>query len=819
MDHFSKKLPKTILFAAIALTILAGVFVLPVANKNNKALADTGLVGYWNFDEGTGMTVVDSSGNNSTGTLTNGPTWTPGKIGTGLSFDGVDDYVLTTVPLSGLNTFSLEAWINPAAGDNTENHIFGISGIQSWVKNGYLSFYCTDYPVQPPIPYGQWSHIVLSGDANGHYIYLNGVLVSSSTYPCNISSNSLKIGEYNNVGGGYAFNGSIDEVRIYNRAFIPSNVVYSDGTISLNSGTVTLDDIYTAVNNPAVLSKSGNEYILTANVSIGSSATLTIDAATAGGITLKFNEPSHNLYGILNSGTLSINNAIITSATGNAWYILNHNNVAAMNLNNSDVSICGQTPVPCIKFGDYNQYGKPTRKFSWNNNKFHDNLGYYILFLNYVPFWVDMTDSEFYNLTGYGIDLSRGTISNSKIHDIGITGSNILTIIAWGENNAIDGGGSVYNSEFYNINTGDLFYCKEGGGGCKFQNNWIHDVDAGVMLGVYGSQQTDAVIFSDNIIENSTVKGTPSGGLFDFRANQYLGGVNLTSQIYNNTIRNITGPLFSWHSGGQNAKIWNNTVSNVPGLGFYANYQASQAGGGTYHPGDSSGSILRDMVMNNIRIYDLDNPADQSIRGKLPPFLNVKYGTVNVDMPDDKFYDYKYLDVKVVDSNNNPINGAIVGIANNIDNTNYPSINADGTIKSSFLTGSDGHTPLPSDTTNTAAILDFYKTSTTQTEMTYTITASKDGKTASTTITPDAIWYRSNPLIPVNTITIQLPTTPIFAPLPSSSADLNSDGHVNSADFGMLMSAWGSTLKPAADLNQDGIVNSVDFGILMSQWG
>lgn len=52
----------------------------------------------------------------------------------------------------------------------------------------------------------------------------------------------------------------------------------------------------------------------------------------------------------------------------------------------------------------------------------------------------------------------------------------------------------------------------------------------------------------------------------------------------------------------------------------------------------------------------------------------------------------------------------------------------------------------------------------------------------------------------------------------SMSADFNSDGHVNSVDFGIMMSNWGSTARPSSDINQDGVVNSVDFGILMSQW-
>ena len=55
--------------------------------------------------------------------------------------------------------------------------------------------------------------------------------------------------------------------------------------------------------------------------------------------------------------------------------------------------------------------------------------------------------------------------------------------------------------------------------------------------------------------------------------------------------------------------------------------------------------------------------------------------------------------------------------------------------------------------------------------------------------------------------------------IPSAlTADFNTDGRVNSVDFGVMMSYWGSTARPAADINKDGAVNSVDFGVLMSQW-
>ncbi len=53
------------------------------------------------------------------------------------------------------------------------------------------------------------------------------------------------------------------------------------------------------------------------------------------------------------------------------------------------------------------------------------------------------------------------------------------------------------------------------------------------------------------------------------------------------------------------------------------------------------------------------------------------------------------------------------------------------------------------------------------------------------------------------------------------SADLNipPDNLVNSVDFGILMSYWGSTTNSIADINQNNIVNAEDFGIMMSQWG
>jgi hypothetical protein len=79
---------------------------------------DKSLVGYWPFDEGSGTIAKDYSGNGNDGTLCNGstcgvqgPTWTTGKVGGALSFDGVDDYVDTSLIFNSPSYFTVAAWV------------------------------------------------------------------------------------------------------------------------------------------------------------------------------------------------------------------------------------------------------------------------------------------------------------------------------------------------------------------------------------------------------------------------------------------------------------------------------------------------------------------------------------------------------------------------------------------------------------------------------------------------------------------------------------------------------------------------------------
>ncbi|MHC4268534.1 MAG: M6 family metalloprotease domain-containing protein [Planctomycetota bacterium] len=91
----------------------------------NPATPDTtGLVGHWTFDEGSGQTIGDSSGNNLNGTLgasssseLSDPTWGVGISGGALSFDGVDDHarIVSSALLDNLSQGTIEVMINPGS--------------------------------------------------------------------------------------------------------------------------------------------------------------------------------------------------------------------------------------------------------------------------------------------------------------------------------------------------------------------------------------------------------------------------------------------------------------------------------------------------------------------------------------------------------------------------------------------------------------------------------------------------------------------------------------------------------------------------------
>src|SRR5688572_30070756 len=95
-----------------ATAMVFSVVVFPPLSNGAAA----GLIAAYSFDEGTGTRAGDSSTNLRPGTVT-GATWTAGRFGNALRFDGADDWVTGGAPTAANvgTAVTIEAWVNPTA--------------------------------------------------------------------------------------------------------------------------------------------------------------------------------------------------------------------------------------------------------------------------------------------------------------------------------------------------------------------------------------------------------------------------------------------------------------------------------------------------------------------------------------------------------------------------------------------------------------------------------------------------------------------------------------------------------------------------------
>ena len=108
--HWATPIVRISSAAVVAAAVVGTGFVAA-----QPAMAATGLVAAYGFDEGTGTTVTDASGNGNTGTTSNATWAATGKFGKALQFNGTSARV--NVPNAAslqLSTgMTLEAWSTP----------------------------------------------------------------------------------------------------------------------------------------------------------------------------------------------------------------------------------------------------------------------------------------------------------------------------------------------------------------------------------------------------------------------------------------------------------------------------------------------------------------------------------------------------------------------------------------------------------------------------------------------------------------------------------------------------------------------------------
>ena len=226
---------------------------------NSICPVDTALKGCWLFEEGSGTTTNDGSGNGNTGILV-GATWVADRHGTStaLHFNGTSQFVQVadSSSLKITGAITIAAWVKPetvrlqavvkkavTSGSRTDGYELTLDGTNGGCTTNPCGFgrfnekasgelfridASTTYSTTNP-----WSLYAVTYDPadNTLRMYRNGVLSSTNTpaSPLTIVTNNLYLGIGAQLSGTgptatYLFKGSLDDILIFNRALSATEI-------------------------------------------------------------------------------------------------------------------------------------------------------------------------------------------------------------------------------------------------------------------------------------------------------------------------------------------------------------------------------------------------------------------------------------------------------------------------------------------------------------------------------------------------------------------------------------------------------------------
>jgi hypothetical protein len=193
-------------------------------------------------------TWTDLSGNNNSGSLTNGPTFNSANVGY-ISFDGTDDYISILNPISFQSqNISISVWVyplNPATSlvtlidyDHGSSSGWTIQSENATTNRNYYFAYHDGTQFQPTGNFGSgkgvqitnsiWNNIVYTKNGTSVIGYVNGIQsVNYTASNSNINyqpNKNFRIGDYISSSNRH-YKGNISNTQIYNRALSAAEVL------------------------------------------------------------------------------------------------------------------------------------------------------------------------------------------------------------------------------------------------------------------------------------------------------------------------------------------------------------------------------------------------------------------------------------------------------------------------------------------------------------------------------------------------------------------------------------------------------------------
>lgn len=243
-----------VLFISVIMVSLSSCFIFNISAQ----VLQNGLVLYFSFDEGSGNTVKDLSGNNNNGTFAGGepaPKWTDGMYGKALEFEpgetrtsGGGYIVVADSPsLSLTEAITVAVWVYPkdlshfahvivahwctGEGCNTSRDLaytLETHGKQIGGNNEVyilLNWGAASASTVTTLKVGKWQHIAFTYDRKTVKIYYNGVMEGESEFNSLLWDSTQNFQIARTDRDDVIFGGRIDEVKVWNRALSSEEIV------------------------------------------------------------------------------------------------------------------------------------------------------------------------------------------------------------------------------------------------------------------------------------------------------------------------------------------------------------------------------------------------------------------------------------------------------------------------------------------------------------------------------------------------------------------------------------------------------------------
>jgi len=189
--------------------------------SSNQIDLNNGLVAHYEFENNAN----DSSGNGYHGTENGEVSYSFGIIGNSAKFDGVNDYIDLKTVIESKNNLSISVWVNYTSSDGWNDILAGTCGSPLLAfRNNEISWggQCNNpmdsFFAKLDID-NKWHHIVGTYDGKLLQLYWDAsVLIYKEATGDFKTDQSVAIGKAINAYKDEYYQGSIDDLRIYNRA-------------------------------------------------------------------------------------------------------------------------------------------------------------------------------------------------------------------------------------------------------------------------------------------------------------------------------------------------------------------------------------------------------------------------------------------------------------------------------------------------------------------------------------------------------------------------------------------------------------------------